>query len=118
MADFHKTYDLLLTPTVASVAPKHGQFALSPDLQENLKNMDSFSVADQQDLIWEMFADSLAWTPFTQLQNLTGQPAISLPTFVREDGLPIGVQLTSAKGREDLLLALSEQIEESGFLKM
>lgn len=118
MADFHQTYDILLTPTVAGVAPKHGQFTLSDELKENLKNMDQFSMLDQQDLIWEMFKDSLAWSPFTQLQNLTGQPAISLPTFESREGLPIGVQLTAAKGREDLLLRLSEQISENQWLIM
>ncbi|MGT2829108.1 amidase [Streptococcus hillyeri] len=118
MSDFHQTYDLLLTPTVADVAPKHGQFTLSKTLQENLRQMDTFSMLDQQDLIWQMFEHSLAWTPFTQLQNLTGQPAISLPTFEREDGLPIGVQLAAAKGREDLLLTLAAQLEENHFLKM
>lgn len=118
MSAFHQTYDILLTPTVANVAPKHGQFDLTASLKEDLRQMDSFEMFDQQDLIWKMFEHSLAWTPFTQLQNLTGQPAISLPTYEREDGLPIGVQLTVAKGREDLLLAVSEQLENVDFLKM
>ncbi|MGT2743458.1 amidase [Streptococcus plurextorum] len=118
MATFHKTHDLLLTPTVASTAPKHGQFEITGDLRSRLENMADFSMQDQQDLIWEMFADSLAWTPFTQLQNLSGQPAISLPTFETVDGLPIGVQFAAAKGREDLLLALANQLEKEGLLFM
>ena len=59
-----------------------------------------------------MFADSLAWTPFTQQANLTGQPAISLPLYRDKQGLSLGVQLTAAKGREDLLLALAQSFEE------
>lgn len=118
MAVFHQEYELLLTPTVANVAPKHNQFSLSDDLKKDLRRMSEFSMQDQQDLIWEMFKDSLAWTPFTQLANLTGQPAISLPTYESKEGLPIGIQLTATKGREDLLLAISEQIEENGLLKM
>ena len=38
MAEFHETYDILLTPTVADVAPKHGQFALSESLKTKLKH--------------------------------------------------------------------------------
>lgn len=118
MAEFHKAFDIFLTPTVADVAPPHGQFTLKVDLKENLANMGSFSMYDQQDLIWEMFDKSLSWTPFTMFANLTGQPSISLPTYERPDGLPIGIQLTAAKGREDLLLALSEEVEKHGKLKV
>ena len=111
MAGFHETYDLLLTPTTADVAPKHHQFQLSKDMEEQLRHIDDLDWRGQQELIWKMFADSLAWTPFTQQANLTGQPSISLPTYRRADGLSIGIQLTAAKGREDLLLGISELFE-------
>lgn len=116
MAVFHENYDLLLTPTVADVAPLHGQFDLSDSLKEKLLHMDDFSMQEQQELIWEMFADSLAWTPFTQQANLTGQPSISLPTYQTASGLPIGTQFTAAKGREDMLLQLARQLEEKDLL--
>ena len=112
MANFHESYDILLTPTVADVAPKHGQFALSESLQNQLKHMSEFDWPRQQELIWDMFADSLDWTPFTQQANLTGQPSISLPVYRDGQGLSLGVQLTAAKGREDLLLHLAQQMEE------
>ncbi|MFR2057978.1 MAG: amidase, partial [Streptococcus salivarius] len=64
MANFHESYDILLTPTVADVAPKHGQFALSESLQNQLKHMSEFDWPKQQELIWDMFANSLDWTPF------------------------------------------------------
>lgn len=118
MADFHQYYDLLLTPTVADVAPKHGQFDLSADLLDHLKQTQNYSMEEQQELIWQMFEDSLALTPFTQQANICGQPAISLPTYVRADGLPIGIQLTAAKGREDLLLQLADQMEAAGLLNL
>lgn len=116
MANFHQDYDLLLTPTVASVAPFHHQFDLSAQLTKDLKRMADFSWKDQQGLIWEMFSDSLAWTPFTIFANLTGQPAISLPVYETKDDLPIGVQLIAAKSREDLLLQLGQEMEEQEFL--
>ncbi|MGT2910278.1 amidase [Streptococcus cameli] len=115
MQGFHGRYDLLLTPTVASVAPLHHQFDLSKGLQRDLLHMADFNVMDQQDLIWEMFAESLAWTPFTMFANLTGQPSISLPVYETANGLPIGIQLTAAKGREDLLLGISADLEKISF---
>ncbi|HFI0943520.1 TPA: amidase [Streptococcus suis] len=118
MADFHQRYDLLLTPTVADVAPKLDQFTHSQEMLDRLLHTQELTMAEQQSLIWEMFAESLAWTPFTQQANICGQPAISLPTYVRADGLPIGIQLTAAKGREDLLLQLADQMEAAGLLNL
>jgi len=42
---------------------------------------------------------------------VTGQPAVSLPLYWSDDGLPIGVQLVAAYGREDVLLRTSAQLE-------
>ncbi|MGV3000194.1 amidase [Streptococcus suis] len=118
MADFHQHYDLLLTPTVADVAPKLDQFTHSQEMLDRLLHTQKLAMAEQQSLIWEMFAESLAWTPFTQQANITGQPAISLPTYQTPQGLPIGVQFTAAKGREDLLLHVADQLEQAGLLHL
>ena len=48
---------------------------------------------------------------FTSPFDLTGQPAISLPLHWNDDGLPIGVQLVAAYGREDVLLQVAAQLE-------
>jgi amidase len=45
--------------------------------------------------------------------NVTGQPAISLPLHWNDDGLPIGVQLVAAYGREDVLLRVASQLEQT-----
>jgi amidase len=50
---------------------------------------------------------------FTSLFNITGQPAISLPLHRTADGLPIGVQLVAAYGREDVLIRLASQLEQA-----
>ncbi|HEL9635935.1 TPA: amidase [Streptococcus suis] len=118
MADFHQDYDLLLTPTVADVAPKLDQFTHSQEMLDRLLHTQELAMAEQQSLIWEMFAESLAWTPFTQQANITGQPAISLPTYKTPQGLPIGVQFTAAKGREDLLLHVADQLEQARLLHL
>ena len=44
---------------------------------------------------------------------MTGQPAIWLPLYWNDDGLPIGVQLVAPFGREDLLLRVAAQLEEA-----
>ena len=48
---------------------------------------------------------------YTAQFNVTGQPAISLPLWWTEDGLPVGIQLVAAFGREDLLIRLASQLE-------
>ena len=50
---------------------------------------------------------------FTPQFNSTGQPAISLPLHWNESGLPVGVQLVAAYGREDLLIAVASQLEQA-----
>ena len=51
--------------------------------------------------------------PFTPAFNMSGQPAISLPLHWNDDGLPIGVQLVAAYGREDVLLRVAAQLESA-----
>jgi amidase len=86
-------YDLLLTPTVGEPPPPHGTFAGPPD----------------QPLAG--FIRSADFVPFTTQSNISGQPAISLPLHESADGLPVGVQLVAAFGREDLLIRVAAQLE-------
>ncbi|MFZ0042078.1 MAG: amidase [Solirubrobacteraceae bacterium] len=62
---------------------------------------------------WGNYRRSGHFTPYTAIVNVTGQPAISLPLYQSEDGLPIGVQLIGRPAREDLLLALANQVERA-----
>ena len=52
-----------------------------------------------------------AYVPFTPAFNASGQPAISLPLHWTPDGLPVGVQVVAAYGREDLLIQVAAQLE-------
>ncbi|WP_049555751.1 MULTISPECIES: amidase [unclassified Granulicatella] len=118
MAQLHEQYDVLLLPAVANAAPSLVPYELSADLQSKLSRIDDFTKDQKQQLLWEMFEESVADTPFTQRFNITGQPAISLPVHHTKDGLPIGVQLAAAKGREDLLLQIAEWFEQGQLLQV
>jgi amidase len=60
---------------------------------------------------WGNYQRSGAFTPYTAMINVTGQPAVSLPLYQGVDGLPLAVQLVGRPAREDVLLALSAQLE-------
>jgi amidase len=89
-------YDALLTPALAEAPLPLG--TLNP--------------LDADDPMGA-FTRSGAFTPFTPPCNISGQPAISVPLFEREDGLPLAVQLIGQPAQEGALLALAAQLEEA-----
>jgi amidase len=93
--DGSRGFDLLLTPTLAEPPVLLGAFDSPPE----------------NPLAGLMRAAS--FTPFTPPFNVTGQPAISLPGAQTRQGLPIGVQLVAAYGREDVLLRVAAQLEDA-----
>lgn len=115
MASLHRTYDFYLTPATAFTAPKIGELTHSAESKGALLEQwaKAGTMQRQQDIIYEMFLPSLTYTPYTQLANLTGQPAVSLPVHVSDAGLPIGVQFMAQKGEEHRLLGLAAAIEAS-----
>jgi amidase len=88
-------FDLLLTPTITEPPPPLGSF---PTSKENPL---------------EGFVRSAGFVAFTAPFNISGQPAISLPLHQSRAGLPIGVQLAAAYGREDQLLQVAAQLEQA-----
>mgnify|MGYP005821064279 CR=1 FL=1 len=53
------------------------------------------------------------FVPFTPPFNISGQPAISVPLWWNDEGLPIGIQLVAAYGREDVLIRVASQLEQA-----
>ncbi|MDT5109247.1 MAG: amidase [Mycobacterium sp.] len=92
---WHDGWDLLLTPTVAELPLKLGTLVNDPE-----NPMAVMKRAGQ-------------FVPFTPPFNMSGQPAISLPLEWTADGLPVGVQLVAAYGREDVLLRVASQLERA-----
>lgn len=113
MSILFERYDFYVTPVNAFSAPKIGELTPHDEQIHNLMRISELDKTQQQQLIYEMFEPSLTYTPFTQLANLTGQPAISVPLHLTPEGLPMGVQVMATKGREDWLLHLAAQLEQS-----
>jgi amidase len=90
-AKFFATYDAVLTPTLADATPRVGYLAPT-DYHQVMDRLSS-------------------WVAYTPLQNVTGEPAISLPLAQSADGMPVGMMLSSAIGQEALLLELAYELE-------
>jgi amidase len=60
---------------------------------------------------WKEFGRSGRFTPYTAIFNVTGQPAISVPLFHGDDGLPTSIQLAGRPADEATLLSLAAQLE-------
>ena len=96
ISNFMRNYDVILSPTLAELPLTFGQINLSPGVDFET---------------WGKRA--AAFTPFTQIANITGQPAMSVPLAMSRSGLPIGVQFIGRYGEEALLFRLAAQLEQA-----
>ena len=116
LAEFHASYDLLLTPGTALPPPKIGALDLPPALQKAQKALVRARGAGLlrfTPIVEQLISENLGWVPYTQLANLTGRPAMSVPLHWTADGLPIGTQLVGRLGSEGQLLRLAAQLEQA-----
>ncbi|PYC67433.1 amidase [Streptomyces tateyamensis] len=116
LAAFHRRYDLLLTPTLARPPVRIGELATPAPVRAVAKVLLRLGLlgALAGTRAWEKAViENLSATPFTQLANVTGRPAVSLPTYRTPQGLPLGVQFVGPLGGEGQLLALAGQLEQA-----
>jgi amidase len=88
------SYDITLTPTLATETPRVGHLRPDQDYDEIMGRL-------------------MDWVAFTPLQNATGEPAVSLPLATTAAGLPQGMMLGAGAGREARLLGLAYELEEA-----
>jgi amidase len=93
MAHWWTEYDLLVTPTLGAPPPELGWFTAGGPEHEGGR--------------------ITSFIPYTAQFNMTGQPAVSLPLHWTPGGLPVGVQLVAAYGREDILIQVASQLEQA-----
>ncbi len=116
LAGFHQTHDLLLTPTLARPPLAIGALTPTRALQRASRvvaRTRTGRVLAASGVLDEIISDNLSWVPYTQLANLTGRPAISVPLHWTDAGLPLGVQLVGGLGADGLLLQVAAQLEEA-----
>lgn len=88
------SYDVLLTPTLAEVTPRIGHLDPTAPYQQVIDRL-------------------VDWVAFTPLQNVTGDPAISLPMGRSAQGLPVGMMFGALRGQERVLLELAYELEQA-----
>ena len=93
MAGFHRTYDVLMSPTLAT-----------PPVALGAHHMDNPDLAAWRDAM-------RTFSPFTSSFNMSGQPAMSVPLAWTPDGLPLGVMFAAGFGEEATLFRLAGQLE-------
>jgi len=92
---FFNDYDIWLTPTLGRPPVPLGTF--------------DFSTGDP----FEARRKMTAFSPFTFISNVTGQPAMSMPLYWSEKGLPVGTHFVARFGEEGTLFRLAAQLEEA-----
>ncbi len=121
MADFHKKYPIYLTPTTAFAAPLNKESVYLPEDVKQLAHIDDLNHEEQMQLIYKACLHQLKLSPFTQLANISGEPAISLPTNVGTDGLPVGIMFEFAQFHDQLAFQIGnlfEKFNQFKFLKI
>ncbi len=116
LGEYFTKYDLYMTPTVAMPPPRVGQLDTRPMDRLGMRVLLALKLGRpvyKSGYVHQVAREQLKWTPFTQLQNLTGTPAMSVPLHWTKSGLPVGVQFGAAIGGEGLLYRLAAQLEQA-----
>lgn len=116
LADFHQRFDLLLTPTLADPPVRIGELrtnAVTRTVADLAIRLGLAGVLRRSGVVARVAATSLRHVPYTQLANITGRPAVSVPLYWTELGLPLGVQFVAPLGGDGQLFRLAAQLERA-----
>lgn len=116
LATFLTSHDLWLTPTLAMPPARIGALN-TPVWQQHaskiVMKLGASRLILKSGMVETMAKENLKYTPFTQIANVTGVPAMSVPLHWSADGLPLGVQFIGNHGDEGKLLRLAAQLEQA-----
>ncbi|MBK8658477.1 MAG: amidase [Bacteroidetes bacterium] len=116
LADFHKDYDLLLTPTLGMRPFKIGAMNNPPAEEISLRVLNALGISSiirYTGMIEKIAEKTFSWIPYAPLANITGQPAMTVPLYWTTDELPVGVMFTAPLGDEGTLFQLAAQLEKA-----
>lgn len=116
LAEFHERFDLLLTPSIAGPPVRVGELDTPWPLQiagRTVLALRLGSLLARTGMVDKVARDNLRHVPYTQLANLTGRPAMSVPLYWDPDGLPLGVQFVGPLAGEGTLFRLAAQLEQA-----
>lgn len=118
LAAFFQRHDVWMTPTLARSALPHGAIDPPPAQQRLLSLLLKSGLLGLLGRIGlldgpvaQLARDNLAPYPFTQIANLTGTSAMTVPLATAADGLPLGVHFGAPMGDEATLLQLAAELE-------
>ncbi len=112
MAHFFQDYDVLMTPTMPVPPPVIGELKPHFFEQSMLELLTHVPFPPLLRKAMEHAATkNFSFYPFTPIFNISGQPAMSVPLFWDNQGLPIGIQFATRVGEEAVLLQLARQLE-------
>lgn len=116
LAMFHQHYDVYMTPTMARPPARIGEIEMPAWRRIALRGVLALRASGlllKTGIIEQTVDENLQWVPFTQLANLTGVPAMSVPLHWTAKGLPLGVQFGAALNGEATLIRLAAQLEQA-----
>ena len=122
MNAFYKKYDLFLVPTNAVTAPSNDKKIdpyVDPEVEEQLYNINKIKDPKERfNLLTKQWLPMTRRSPYTWVFNLSGNPAISLPTYLSDKNLPFGVMFAAKNNSEKILLEIGQYFQDKHQFKM
>jgi amidase len=116
VARFFEDYDVLLTPTLAKTPVPTGSLQISNQEKFMVRLVGGINapwIMKAFGVIKQVASKTFNFMPYTAVFNVTGQPAMSIPLYWNESGLPVGMHFAGRFGDEATLFRLAGQLERA-----